>query len=183
MDHLATGWFVDLIQQQIGDFVEVDHEMFSSNIWNGDVSLSGLALKPSALDSLNLPITVKAGTLGSLHIHLPWTKLGYEPIIVDISDIHLVANLNVWNRNAQDEANFAAKMDDLRSRMEPVLQKAMMEAREDKGKAAPTWGSALMENMFDNLQVTIKNIHIRFEDDTQVHSSFISSSYMPCFVA
>ena len=55
--------------------------------------------------------------------------------------------------------------------MAPVIAKAVLESRQDegdatKGDSVPTWGSALMENMMDNLQVTIKNIHLRFEEDT-----------------
>ena len=62
---------------------------------------SNLAIKPGALAKLNLPVRVKAGTLGLLKLHLPWHKLAYEPVLCEIRDIHLVANFNKWSRDTQ----------------------------------------------------------------------------------
>jgi hypothetical protein len=39
MDSLAVGWLVDLVEEYIGDFVDVDKKMFSTSVWNGDVEL------------------------------------------------------------------------------------------------------------------------------------------------
>ena len=168
MNSLATGWLVGVVQEKIGDFVDgLDQEMFSTSLWNGDVSISDLALKPSALDYLNLPVTVKAGTLGFLKIHLPWSRLAYEPVEVEINDIHLVANLNRWSRETQDEAAFNHKMSQVASRMEAVMQKVLesRKAEEGEGEQSQTWFAALLENIMDNIQVTVRKIHIRFEED------------------
>jgi len=128
---------------------------------------SNLAIKPGALAKLNLPVQVKRGTLGLFKLHVPWHKLGYEPVICEISDIHLVANFNKWSRETQDEAAFSTKMSEVKSRMEEVLQQVMADrtAESGTGEEARTWSSSLMENIVDNVQVTIKNIHIRFEED------------------
>lgn len=53
--------------------------------------LHGLKLKREALDKLNLPVVVYQGYLGKLELHIPWTNLKQQPVIVEISDLFLLA--------------------------------------------------------------------------------------------
>jgi vacuolar protein sorting-associated protein 13A/C len=58
-----------LLQRYLGKYVYgLDAESLRISVWNGDVQLSNLRLKPEALDELNLPITVKSGLLGRLRL-------------------------------------------------------------------------------------------------------------------
>jgi vacuolar protein sorting-associated protein 13A/C len=55
------------LNQYLGKYVYgLDAESLRISVWNGDVELRNLQLKPEALAELNLPITVKAGLLGRL---------------------------------------------------------------------------------------------------------------------
>ncbi len=44
----------------------LDAESLKISVWNGNVQLKNLSLRPEALGELGLPITVKAGLLGRL---------------------------------------------------------------------------------------------------------------------
>ena len=48
------------------------------------------ALREDALDSLELPITVKSGFLGLLKFRLPWKNLNSEAAVVRISDLYAI---------------------------------------------------------------------------------------------
>ena len=66
-----------ILDQQLGKFVNgLDAAALKVGVWSGEVVLRGLTLKPEALAGLNLPLTVTAGTLGSLTLKVPWNKLG-----------------------------------------------------------------------------------------------------------
>lgn len=48
-------------------------------------------LRAEALNALDLPISVKAGFLGSITLKVPWSRLGQEPVIVLLDRIFLIA--------------------------------------------------------------------------------------------
>lgn len=48
-------------------------------------------LRAEALNALDLPISVKAGFLGSITLKVPWNRLGQEPVIVLLDRIFLIA--------------------------------------------------------------------------------------------
>jgi vacuolar protein sorting-associated protein 13A/C len=62
------------------------------SIYKGDVVLKNLQLKPEALDGLDLPVTVRAGLLGSLTLKVPWSSLGTVPVEVKIDRLYLLAS-------------------------------------------------------------------------------------------
>jgi hypothetical protein len=50
-----------------------------------------LEILPTAFDSFDLPIKVKAGSLGKLHLTIPWRELGTQPSIIRIERLFLLA--------------------------------------------------------------------------------------------
>ena len=57
-----------LLSKYLGDYVDgLSTDNLSLGIFSGEVVLENLALKRSALAGLHLPVTVKAGYLGTWH--------------------------------------------------------------------------------------------------------------------
>lgn len=57
------------LNQALGKYVHgLDAESLRISVWKGDVVLKNLKLKAEALDKFKLPITVKAGLLGTVRI-------------------------------------------------------------------------------------------------------------------
>ena len=57
------------LNKYLGSYVYgVDPQSLKVSVFQGDVVLENLQLKPEALADLNLPVVVKAGLLGSLKL-------------------------------------------------------------------------------------------------------------------
>ncbi len=55
------------------------------------MNLENLKVQPSSLDFLHLPITVKFGSVGRLHLKANWAKLSSVPVQVVLERVFLVA--------------------------------------------------------------------------------------------
>jgi len=57
------------LKKYLGRYVEgVDEHSLSISVWQGNVVLNNLRFRPEALAELDLPVTVRAGLLGSLKL-------------------------------------------------------------------------------------------------------------------
>ncbi|XP_004697754.1 vacuolar protein sorting-associated protein 13B [Echinops telfairi] len=64
------------------------------SLWGGDVVLSKLELKLDVLEQeLKLPFTFLSGHIHELRIHVPWTKLGSEPVVITINTMECILKL------------------------------------------------------------------------------------------
>ncbi|GAA6086282.1 vacuolar protein sorting-associated protein 13B isoform X1 [Tachysurus ichikawai] len=71
------------------------------SLWGGDVVLSKLDLKLDVLEQeLKLPFTFLSGHIHELRIHVPWTKLSSEPVVVTINTMECILKLK---DGSQDE--------------------------------------------------------------------------------
>lgn len=124
MFQMLEGTVARILNQLLGKYVQdLDTENLNVGIFSGTVQLSDLKLKPEALVSnlknftkialpvfnfqyeLNLPIEVKAGTIGKIWLQIPWTALWNQPIVVNIDNIHMVVNPVVRNEPYDAENN------------------------------------------------------------------------------
>jgi vacuolar protein sorting-associated protein 13A/C len=62
-----------------------------------------LKLKSEALNALKLPVTVKAGFVGTITLKVPWKSLGKEPVIVLIDRVFVLANPAPDSRTMKEE--------------------------------------------------------------------------------
>lgn len=88
---LLDGIASSLLNRLLGDFVtgfENSNVKFSLS---GDLTLTNLQLKDSALDKISLPIKVKAGTLSKLHLRVPWRNLGSQPALINVEGLYILA--------------------------------------------------------------------------------------------
>ena len=62
--------------------------MSQVSLWGGDVSFSNLDLRLDVLErELRLPFSFISGHIHELQIHVPWTRLNAEPIVITINTI------------------------------------------------------------------------------------------------
>eukprot|EP01113_Clastostelium_recurvatum_P051147 TRINITY_DN9869_c0_g1_i1.p1 TRINITY_DN9869_c0_g1~~TRINITY_DN9869_c0_g1_i1.p1 ORF type:complete len:314 (+),score=86.57 TRINITY_DN9869_c0_g1_i1:66-1007(+) len=154
----------DLLTTYLGDYIKgLNTENLKIGIWSGDVVLDNLELKPRALEHLDLPFTVKEGLLGRLTLKIPWNNLKNEPVIVTIDRVMVLAGPREWTDWDDDEVKeqlYHDKMNKLRT---------YEEAKKAANQQGPGMGTAFAQRfatkIVDNLQVSIFNIHVRYEDD------------------
>lgn len=61
------------------------------NVLKGEATVTNLQLKRNLLDKFNLPVTVREGYLGKVHLKVPWHDLQNESAVIRVSDIFLLA--------------------------------------------------------------------------------------------
>ncbi|KAL1838057.1 hypothetical protein VTJ49DRAFT_3105 [Mycothermus thermophilus] len=164
---MLEGLVAGLLNRFLGMYVKnFDPTQLKVGIWGGDVKLSQLELRREALDQLKLPINVIAGHLGELTLNIPWSNLRGEPVRVTIEDVFLLASpKEEAEYNEEEEA--ARKQ---RLKMEKLDSAELLKERTQAGlsleeqKRSQSFTESLVTKIVDNLQVDIKNIHIRYED-------------------
>ncbi|XP_052785478.1 intermembrane lipid transfer protein VPS13A-like [Mya arenaria] len=157
---------VDLINKYLGDFVEnLDKSQLKLGIWGGDVVLNELDLKESALDDLDLPVKIKAGHIGKLTLKIPWKNLYTEPVIATIDGLYALAVPNVgikYNAEKEEKEHQETKQKKLRALEE--AKKLEAEKDQPKEKKKDSFAEKFATQVIKNLQVEVRNIHVRYED-------------------
>ncbi|KAJ9582487.1 hypothetical protein L9F63_003180, partial [Diploptera punctata] len=109
---------------------------------------------------LDIPIEVKVGTIGKISLSIPWTGLYTQPVILTLEDIYVITG-PVVDRPYDPEKE---------KRLIRAAKKKKLEDLEDEsvlGTGPPdtkTFLENLVTTVINNLQVYIRNIHIRYED-------------------
>jgi vacuolar protein sorting-associated protein 13A/C len=122
------------------------------------------------------------GRIASLQITVPWSNLPNKPVLVALRDIHVVVRPkpHVGNdaaaqkilENSRKQSRLAAHEDMLAHQTKSNDQNgtvahaaAAAAAAAAKAAAENTFYAKLMTKIVDNLQVTIDDVHLRYEDD------------------
>ncbi|KRX90575.1 Vacuolar protein sorting-associated protein 13A [Trichinella pseudospiralis] len=150
-----------ILNRFLGAYVEnLDASKTNFAIWSGNVALNDLRLKASSLDELNLSVKLKFGFLEKLALKIPWQNLYTEPVVAEVEGLYLLAVPNVgikYNAEKEEKMAIDAKLAEL-TRIELAKKQAVTAVQED------TFTERMLSQVIKNLQVTIRNIHIRYED-------------------
>ncbi|EHL03290.1 putative Vacuolar protein sorting-associated protein 13 [Glarea lozoyensis 74030] len=135
-------------------------------IWSGDVKLRDLELRREALDQLKLPINVVEGHLGQLTLKIPWSNLRGQPVQIEIEDVFLLAAPKEdaeYDEEEEERRRQAVKIEKLDSAemLKDRNQEGMSQEEQQKNQS---FTESLVTKIVDNLQIRVKNIHVRYED-------------------
>lgn len=155
----------NILNRTLGAYLEnFDPNQLNIGIWSGNVTLSNLRLKAESLDKLDLPIELKCGHLGTLTMQIPWSNLKSKPVKILIQDCYLLACAKLPNSYNQDD-ELAKELRIKRKKLDNLLLISnQLEFNPDDQLKNQTFTDSLVSKIIDNLQITIKNIHIRYED-------------------
>src|SRR6266566_4271856 len=164
---MLEGLVAGLLNRFLGMYVKnFDPTQLKVGIWSGDVKLRDLELRKEALDQLKLPINVVEGHLGQLTLVIPWSNLRGAPVKIFIEDVFLLAS-------PREEAQYDEEEEERRKqriKMEKLDSAELLKERSQEGlsqeeqKKSQSFTESLVTKIVDNLQVTVKNIHVRYED-------------------
>lgn len=164
---MLEGLVSNLLNRFLGMYVQnFDPKQLNVGIWSGDVKLTNLELRREALDQLHLPLNVVEGHLGSLTLSIPWSNLRGKPLKVNIEDVYLLAA-------PKEDADYDAEEEERRAhavKMEKLDSAELLKERNTEGMSAEeqqknqSFTASLVTAIVDNVQVTVKNIHVRYED-------------------
>ncbi|KAN0063379.1 Vacuolar protein sorting-associated protein 13 [Thecaphora frezii] len=167
---MLEGVLASVLNRFLAAYVDgLNTSQLNVGIWSGDVKLKNLRLKTSALDKFRLPIDVKEGYLGDLTLSIPWSNLKGKPVRVLVENVYLLAapkNSNVEMDEAEEEERAQAAKQEKLANAELLGrdgQQSIGMSQEDAQKNE-SFTSSLVTKIVDNLQITVRNIHIRYED-------------------
>ncbi|XP_046398302.1 vacuolar protein sorting-associated protein 13C-like isoform X1 [Ischnura elegans] len=145
----------------LGKYIQdLDTENLNVGIFSGTVLLRDLKFKPEALYELDLPIEVKVGTIGKVSLDIPWNNLYAKSVRIEIEDVFLIAGPiaeREFDPQKEKRLNRAAKRKKL----------ADLENESFFGSGPPesrNFFENLMTTIINNLQIFIRNFHLRYED-------------------
>ncbi|KAF2400738.1 vacuolar protein sorting-associated protein 13 [Trichodelitschia bisporula] len=164
---MLEGLVANLLNRFLGMYVQnFDAKQLNVGIWSGDVKLRNLELRREALDQLHLPLNVVAGHLGQLTLQIPWSNLRGKPVQIHIEDVYLLAAPREdadYDPEEEERRAHAVKMEKLDS-AELLKERNTEGMTQEEQKKNQTFTASLVTAIVDNVQVTVKNIHIRYED-------------------
>lgn len=149
------------LEKYLGNYVRgLNKEALKISVWQGDVELKNMQLKPEALNALKLPVKVKAGFLGSVKLKVPWSRLGQDPVLVYLDRIFLLAEPATEVEGSSEDAVQEAR----KSRVREMEMKMLDSKQQSDSEVNKTWLGSLINTIIGNLKLSISNIHIRYED-------------------
>lgn len=96
---MLEGIVADVLVRVLGSYVDgLNRESIRVGVWQGDLELHNLRLRPDALAilfetlGLDLPVTVTAGHIGLLRLEVPWKQLRSAPVRIFMRDLTVVAS-------------------------------------------------------------------------------------------
>ena len=147
-----------LIPTLLGDYVEgLDYNNIKASYFSGEVILENFSLRKNIFSQKGIPLDIAYSLVGKLELRVPWLKVRKEPIAATLSDVYMIIT-----------PSDALKIDPLRQRaslMNEISSKCYKQIKPNENKEEGKGGFSEMKiNIIDNIQVCLKNIHIRFED-------------------
>ncbi|KAI2601996.1 vacuolar protein sorting-associated protein 13 [Hypoxylon sp. NC1633] len=164
---MLEGLVAGLLNRFLGMYVKnFDPAQLKVGIWSGDVKLRNLELRREALDQLKLPINVMEGHLGELTLVIPWSNLRGAPVKIFIEDVFVLASPKeeaAYDEEEEERRRQRLKMEKLDS-AELLKERSQEGLSQEEQKKSQSFTESLVTKIVDNLQVTVKNIHVRYED-------------------
>lgn len=164
---MLEGVLASVLNRFLAPYVDgLNTNQLNVGIWSGDVKLRNLRLKRSALDKLHLPIDVKEGYLGQLTLSIPWSNLKSKSVRVLIENVSLLA-VPRDSSSAPDEAEEEERRQVLKQEklaQDELLSAGLGTKADDEEQKSESFVGSLVTRIVDNVQVTVRDIHIRYED-------------------
>ncbi|RWS14430.1 vacuolar protein sorting-associated protein 13C-like isoform X4 [Dinothrombium tinctorium] len=164
--------FANLLNQYLGEFIDdLSANQLKLGAFKGNVELRNLAVKPGAFDKLQLPFRVIQGHVGELVMKIPWMSLYTSPVIIRLKDVLVTCVPNVeseYNTTYEEEQIQAEKQRQLKN-IDEAIKKAALKSVEqqtsaDEAPQGDDFVTKLVAQVIKNLQFSVENVHIRYED-------------------
>nr|XP_031830525.1 vacuolar protein sorting-associated protein 13D isoform X1 [Nomia melanderi] len=167
---MLEGLVAWVLNNYLGKYVEnLNTDQLSIALLSGEVELENLPLKKEVLRHIGLPIEIKAGFIGKVRLQVPVRQIRTASWVIVIEQLYVVAgpiNLNEFDNEAEEQAVLEYKL----SRLDSLEARWRTDTDRDPGYYATSYsswvnyGTSLVTSIIENLQLHIKDVHIRYED-------------------
>ncbi|RZF46007.1 hypothetical protein LSTR_LSTR006773 [Laodelphax striatellus] len=172
-----------VLNNYLGKYVEnLNTDQLSIALLQGAVELENLPLRKDALRQIGLPVQVRSGLIGKVRLQIPVSQIRSAPWEISIEQLYVVigpVHLSQWDEEAEENAAQDYKL----SLLDAI--EARWRAETESGQAPSyyassysswlSYGTTLVTNIVENLQLKIKDVHIRYEDDQTIEGSVFAA--------
>ncbi|PIK58871.1 putative vacuolar protein sorting-associated protein 13D-like [Apostichopus japonicus] len=162
---MLEGLAAWVLNTYLGEYVEnLNTDQLSIGLLSGAVELENLPLRKDALHNIDLPVEVKTGFIGKIHLQIPVRALRSDPWVISLEKLYLVAG-----PASNKKCDVKEEEERLLERKAAVSrQKCNSAQSKDGGSSWYAYSTSVVYNILENLQLNVKDIHIRYEDDVTV---------------
>ncbi|KAI9919525.1 hypothetical protein PsorP6_017405 [Peronosclerospora sorghi] len=168
---MAKAIITSILEAQLGKYVDgLRSESLVVGLWSGELELRDLALKPNALAELQLPVAIASGSISRVLVRVPWNQLGSASVTITLEGVSVLvipnmeraaaAELLQVKKNRLERRELMRQHGRFAARVASDQEQEKKRSTEDEG----TFVSRLTARIIDNLQVTLVNVHLRYED-------------------
>jgi hypothetical protein len=182
-------YLTDALTTHFGHVVEnLDADKVRLSAWSGELVLEDLSLRPTALASFvaNCPVEIAYGKVGNLELSIPWKLFGSRKLRrgdqEEISRCSVVlSNVNIlitprretkrqMPENDDEDLESSDTPEERRLKKERQVQSLLdadllqRVAKSSLSSSRWQWVQDWLAGLLSTLSVTVKNIHIRYED-------------------
>ena len=171
---MASKIIANVLQTHLGQYLELSDTDIS---FGSKISLKNVRLKESAFSELGLPVKVLHGKVSNLEIDIPWFSIFRNSTTILLEGLHLLVVPSTSVKYDEKE-ELKSKLDIKRRQLQRAedaraLQEAQKEEEKDESEGdgnqkkegeSDGFVQKLVANIIKNLEVTISNVHIRYED-------------------
>uniref|UniRef100_A0A670KB47 Vacuolar protein sorting 13 homolog B n=1 Tax=Podarcis muralis TaxID=64176 RepID=A0A670KB47_PODMU len=147
------------------------------SLWGGDVVLSKLELKLDVLEQeLKLPFTFLSGHIHELRIHVPWTKLGSEPVVITINTMECILKLKDGVQDDHESCGSSSTNRSTTESAKAALKPRRIQQTTPDPDLPPGYVQSLIWRVINNVNIVINNLILKYVEDDIVLSVNITSA-------
>jgi vacuolar protein sorting-associated protein 13A/C len=175
---MAKALLFKVLNDTIGKYIDgLTEDNLKLSVFSGTISLQNVALNRKGIEELKLPISVINGFVESINIEIPWTSLESSSVKIFINGVYLLVNPLDFNSYTPEQARkhfHDIKLASLLQEEKKIdLQSQILNSADDI-EASAGYFDKLSQKIINNLEISLKNVHIRYEDSTSFPSTCLA---------
>ena len=170
------SYITPIILSQVERYVKnIRAEDSQVSLWGGDAVFNNLDLRLDVLEEeLRLPFSLVSGHIHELQIHVPWTRLHTEPIVLTINTIECV--LKLPSDRATSVVSSASSQDGNKAE-----ERKRSKRTKEEQSAPPGYIQGLINKIISNIQIVCNNLILKYvEDDLVLSLNVRTASFASC---
>ncbi|OMJ78893.1 hypothetical protein SteCoe_21205 [Stentor coeruleus] len=159
----------NMLNKLLGVWIQdLNSEQLKLSIFSGVIVLKNVQLKSDFLDILGLPFQMVCGTVELIEVRIPWSALYSSPLDIRIVGVSLFLRpVPTSNWSADKEKLALDKTRKYYLEHFEVMNPYDFELQSDEG-----FSSSFVSKLIDNLNLTIQDIYLRYEDTFTSYEPF-----------
>ncbi|KAF6778856.1 hypothetical protein AHF37_01874 [Paragonimus kellicotti] len=153
-----------LIMSYLNTYVRLRDDQVAMSFWGGDVILNQLELRCESLEHLfPFPVGFRSGRVHELRIHVPWTKLNSENIVITLHTVECILAL-------KQPASRTTVEDNLADMVQPGSALSSTGFQDISASIAPGYLQSYLKRLLANIRFVVYNLNVKFLQDDIVLS-------------